>query len=467
MQKVYALALLLLAPLAASAAAQPAIPETAMGKALSDYLEAFNSGDAARIDAFNKEHHFDMKAADQLVFFRQSGGFLFKKIESSDAASITALVQEKDSDAILRMTMKESGTAEAPKLSIQLGDAPRPPEYAIPRLTQLEAIHALDVRAAQLAAQDRLSGAMLVARQGKILYSHSWGLADRVLKTPIALDTKFRLGSDNKMFTAVAVLQLVAAGKVSLDGKVGDYLPDYPNKEVAQKVTIRMLLSHSGGTGDFFGPEFEKNRLNLKHNEDYVAMFGSKAPVFEPGTKERYSNFGFVILGSIVQHASGEDYYDYVRRHIFEPAGMKDSGSLPENESVPGRVTGYMWKDGAWTPNTDTLPYRGMAAGGGYASARDLWKFAQALESGKLLPSALKDQATHFQTRGKWYGFGFAIDGESGPAHWYGHGGGAPGMNADLRVFPESGTVIVTLANVDPPLANRLAEFYLNRMPLD
>src|SRR6185295_9038901 len=141
-------------------------------------------------------------------------------------------------------------------------------------------------------------------------------------------------GSDNKMFTAVAVLQLVAAGKISLDGKVGDYLPDYPNKEAAERVTVRMLLSHSGGTGDFFGPEFEKNRLKLKHNEDYVALFGNKAPVFEPGTKERYSNFGFVILGSIVQHVSGEDYYDYVRRHIFETAGMTDSGSLPENEAV-------------------------------------------------------------------------------------------------------------------------------------
>lgn len=91
-------------------------------------------------------------------------------------------------------------------------------------------------------------------------------------------------------------------------------------------------------------------------------------------------------------------------------------------------------------------------------------KFAQTLESGKLLPVALRNQATHIQTRGKWYGF--AINGEGGAEHWYGHGGGAPGMNADLRVFPESGTVIVTLANIDPAVANRLAEFYINRMPL-
>ena len=438
-----------------------------MGHTLSDYLAAFNSGDAAKIDAFNGAHHFGVTTEDQLRVFRQSGGFVFKKVESSDAVSISALLQEKDSDAILRMTIKEVGTPGDPKLAIQVGDIPRPAEFAIPRLTQAAAIRALDARAAELAAQGKLSGAMLIARKGAIIYSHSWGLADRAKDIPNTLDTKFRLGSDNKMFTAVAVLQLVAAGKVSLDGKIGDYLPDYPNKEVAHTVTVRMLLTHSGGTGDIFGPEFDKNRLKLKTNEDYIALFGPRAPTFKPGTSEAYSNFGFIILGSIVQHVSGEDYYDYVRNHIFRPAGMTNTDSLPEDVAVPGRAVAYTFKDGKWVDAADTLPFRGTAAGGGYSTAHDLLKFAEALESGKLLPPALKDEATHFETKGKWYGFGFAIYGESGPEHWYGHGGGAPGMSADLRVFPESDTVIVTLANVDPPVANRLAEFYLNRMPLD
>lgn len=333
-------------------------------------------------------------------------------------------------------------------------------------MSQAKVIQGLDSRAAQLVSQDRLSGAMLVARKGQIIYRRTWGLADRASKTPVTLDTKFRLGSDNKMFTAVATLQLVAAGKLKLEGKLADYLPNYPNKDLAQKVTIRMLLTHSGGTGDFFGPEFDKNRLTLKHNEDYVALFGDRAPAFEPGSKERYSNFGFILLGSIVQHVSGEDYYDYVRRHIFLPAEMKNTGSLPENTPVPNRAIGYMLKDGQWVNDADTLPWRGMAAGGGYSTVGDLLKFAQALESGKLLPKALKDQATDFQTTGKWYGYGFAVDGE-GLARWYGHGGGAPGMNAELRVFPKAGIVIVTLANLDPPAATLLADYYANRMPLN
>jgi D-alanyl-D-alanine carboxypeptidase len=463
MQKVLAFAFLLLA---APASAQPAIPDTAMGKTLSDYLAAVNSGEAAQIEAFKTAHHFGDPVARLQGFFRQTGGIVLLRVETSTADSIVTLGQEKESDRTLRLTIKETGTADAPKLSVQMEGVPRPAEYAIPRLSQADAIKALDTRADQLLSQARLSGAMLIERKGRIVYRKTWGLADRALETPITMNTKFRLGSDNKMFTSVAVLQLVAAGKISLDGKLGDYLPDYPNKEMAQKVTVRMLLTHSGGTGDFFGPDFDKNRLNLKHNEDYVALFGNRAPVFEPGTKERYSNFGFILLGSIVQHVSGEDYYDYVRRHIFLPAGMNDTGSLPESTAVPNRAPGYMRKDNQWVNNADTLPWRGMAAGGGYSTLGDLLKFAHALESGKLLPKALKEQATDFQTTGKWYGYGFLVDGE-GPAHWYGHSGGAPGMNAELKVFSNAGIVIVALANTDPPATTLLADYYANRMPLN
>jgi CubicO group peptidase (beta-lactamase class C family) len=146
---------------------------------------------------------------------------------------------------------------------------------------------------------------------------------------------------------------------------------------------------------------------------------------------------------------------------------MTNTASLPESDPVPGRSIGYMRWDGAWVPNTDDLPLRGTAAGGGYSTVRDLVKFADALEKGKLLPPALKEQATHPQTRSTGYGFGFAMNGQNRPVHWYGHGGGAPGMNADLRIVPRSGVVIATLANMDPPVANELAEFYLSRMPLD
>ena len=239
----------------------------------------------------------------------------------------------------------------------------------------------------------------------------------------------------NKMFTAVAALQLVEAGKLALDDPIGKHLPDYPNKEVAAKVTVRHLLTHTGGTGDIFGAVFEQNRLQLRRHGDYVKLYGSNLLGFEPGARFEYSNYGFVLLGAVIEAASGQSYYDYVREHVFRPAGMTATDSLPESTDVPKRATGYMrFGPGApWEPNTDTLPWRGTAAGGGYSTVRDLMRFAQALSSGKLISKASLAEAT--REHRQQYGYGFGVQG-AGPLRSYGHGGGAPGMNGELRVYP-------------------------------
>ena len=151
----------------------------------------------------------------------------------------------------------------------------------------------------------------------------------------------------NKMFTATAVLQLVQAGKINLTDPLGKYLPDYPNKDVATKVTIHHLLTHTGGTGDFFGPEFDKHRLELRTLQDYVKLYGERGLAFEPGSRWDYSNYGFLLLGLVVQKASGQDYYEYVREHIFKPAGMNSTDSLPEDQTVADRSIGYTKMDGA------------------------------------------------------------------------------------------------------------------------
>jgi hypothetical protein len=155
MRKVALLALLLLAT---PVAAQPVIPDTAMGRTLSDYLAAFNSGDAAQLNAFKTAHHFDDSVEDLQQFRHQTGGFTLLKIESSDATSIAALVQEKDSDTMARFTIKEAGTAEAPKLSVSGRAIPRPAEFAIPRLSQVDALKALDDRARDEEKNDKFSG---------------------------------------------------------------------------------------------------------------------------------------------------------------------------------------------------------------------------------------------------------------------------------------------------------------------
>jgi D-alanyl-D-alanine carboxypeptidase len=335
-------------------------------------------------------------------------------------------------------------------------------KLTVPRMTEAEALAALSAHAEELVKKDQFSGAVLVARHGKVIFEKAWGRANRETGAPATLDTQFRIGSMNKMFTSVATLQLVEAGKIALDAPIVKYLPDYPNKEVASKVTVRHLLTHTGGTGDIFGPEFMQNRLALREHADYIKLYGSRPPAYEPGTKFQYSNYGFVLLGALIERVSGMSYYDYVRSKVFQPAGMTSTNSLPENEPVPNRAAGYTRGETGWVSNAETLPWRGTSAGGGYSTVGDLLRFAQALESGKLISKATFAEAV---TPGKGqYGFGFATEGE-GPLRSYGHSGGAPGINGDLRIFPELGYVLVGLSNVDPPAASHLVDFFAVRMP--
>jgi CubicO group peptidase (beta-lactamase class C family) len=153
--------------------------------------------------------------------------------------------------------------------------------------------------------RDAFSGAVLIAKQGRPLFSAAYGLADRERQVGNTVNTRFRLGSMNKMFTAVAILSLVEAGKVALDDPLGKHLPDYPEPEVRSKVTVRHLLTHTGGTGDIFSPQFFEKRLALRTHGDYLALYGTRKLLFEPGAEWRYSNYGYVLLGAIIERVSG------------------------------------------------------------------------------------------------------------------------------------------------------------------
>jgi D-alanyl-D-alanine carboxypeptidase len=350
---------------------------------------------------------------------------------------------------------------------VELLATPRPSsavDLVLHRLTQAQALAALADHAAERARADEFAGAVLVARHGKVLLNDAWGRADRKAGTANTPATRFRIGSMNKMFTAVATLQLVEAHKLALDDPIGQHLPGYSNKEVAAKVTVRHLLTHSGGTGDIFGPEFDQHRLQLREHRDYLKLYGWRGLSFEPGSRFEYSNYGFVLLGALIEHVSGMSYYDYVDDHVFRRAGMRSTGSLPEAVDVPNRAVGYMRTSpgGSWEPNTDTLPWRGTSAGGGYSTVGDLLRFAQALESGTLISKATLAQAT--RPRQQQYGYGFGMQGQ-GRLGSYGHGGGAPGMNGELRILPELGYIVVSVSNLDPPAASELVEFFTLRMP--
>ncbi len=466
-----AVALLMLALLvmpmarAARAAADVELPKTPAGRVFAAWLAAFNSGEAERLRAFDAAFPREgptPPVENRLRFREMTGGFTVIRIEKSEPLHLVVLLQEKGSDTIARLETKVSADEPPKILKSTLEAIPRPADLAIPRLTEAGALSALTAHVDEQVKKDEFSGVVLVARHGDVVLQKAWGLANRETRTPNTLDTRFRLGSMNKMFTSVATLQLVEAGKLALDDPIGKYLTDYPNKDVASKVTVRHLLTHTGGTGDIFGPDFDKNRLTLREHGDYLKLYGSRGLTHEPGAEFKYSNYGFVLLGALIEKVTGMSYYDYVRSHIFQPAGMSSTDSLTEADTVPNRSVGYMKGPGGWAPNTDSLPWRGTAAGGGYSTAGDLLRFAQALESGKLISKASLAAATTPYKED--YGFGFGIKGE-GTVRGYGHGGGAPGMNGELRIYPQLGTVVVCLANLDPPAATRVVDFFSLRMP--
>ena len=317
----------------------------------------------------------------------------------------------------------------ATRAAAQQGAAPIPQDTLVRRVERL-----VD----SLAAIDQFSGVVVIARQDAPVLQRAWGMADREAHRANEIGTAFNLGSINKVFTATSIRQLVAAGKIDLDSTLGKYLPDYPNKDVARRVTIRQIMQmRSGIGGDIFAAPPGKTRASIRHNRDYIQLFVDRPLDFEPGTSQRYSNAGYVVLGAVIERVSGEDYYDYVRRHIYEPAGMSRSGAFPKDSLPANTAIGYT-RGGGDNPspsaplrrNTDELPGRGSAAGGGYATAADLLHFLTGIRSGRVAGA---------------------------PPAGIGAAGGAPGINAVVEAMLPGGYDVVVMSNMDPPSAERVA----------
>jgi CubicO group peptidase (beta-lactamase class C family) len=318
----------------------------------------------------------------------------------------------------------------------------------------------LDNYLSSLVAENKLSGVVLVARDGVTIASKAAGIANKATGAPITLNTKFNLGSMNKMFTAVAIAQLAQAGRLSFDDPISKHLPDYPNKAVADKVTIHQLLTHTSGMGMYWNEKFMAQREKLLTVAAHLPLFASDPLLFQPGEKFQYSNSGYVVLGAIIEKVSGQDYYSYVQEHIYKPAGMTDTGFYEPGKEIPNLAIGYskMSPDGKMLEeardNTNTREVKGGPAGGGYSTVEDLVKFHMALRSYKLL----NEEHTKLVTTGKVdsggpigryaYGFGDKVfDGK----HIVGHNGGSPGIAANFEMYPELGYTSVMLMNADPP----------------
>ncbi|HLL70405.1 MAG TPA: serine hydrolase [Pyrinomonadaceae bacterium] len=295
----------------------------------------------------------------------------------------------------------------------------------------------------------QFNGAVLVAENGKVIYKKGLGMANMEWNVANDVDTKFRLGSITKQFTAMLVLQLVEQGKLKLDGKLSEYLPDY-RKDIGDKVTIHHLLTHTSGIPSYTGlPKFfEDASRNPYTVVDFVKKYASNDLEFEPGAKFKYNNSGYFLLGAIIEKVTGKPYEQVLKENILDPLGMKNTGYDHYDAILPKRASGYQKTPAGYTnaPYLDmSIPY---AAGSLYSTVEDLYLWDQALYTDKLIPA--KSKELMFKPFLDNYAYGWTITKAAlgkETVNAVAHGGGINGFNTYLVRYPDQKNLIVLLDN--------------------
>lgn len=427
-----------------AAFAQAPGEERAMG-----WVEAFNSGNPETMETFAQANYEPQMlarrtAAERRSLFEQIHGKHGKlKVVGIDAGKgeLRLMVEpERGETLTLRFGIEPAPPHRITGLGINIGGGPGGREDKLPPLALSKDLPgSLDAYVRQL---PDFGGTVLVAKNGEVLFEKSYGLATRRWNVPNKNSTRYNIGSITKDFTKVAIGQLAQAGKLALDAPIVTYLPGYPNQDAAKKITVQQLVDHTSGLGDVFTPRFfERNNAGFSKPQDFIDFFASDPLKFAPGKGQAYSNYGYTVLGAIIEAVSGEPYFDYIQKHVFDPAGMSGSGFFDLRKPIADIAIGHIHRDGEWLENTMARPsLRGIPAGGSYSSARDLLAFDRTLRAGKLLDT-------------KWTRWWFGGDPQTSSNVW---AGGSPGVNAGVA---SDGTwTVIVLTNVDPPTGELLAE---------
>lgn len=413
-------------------------------------------------------------------------------------------------------------TAVVVGLALMLAFAARP-------AAATDAPNALQRCVAAKAEQLDFSGVVAVTERGRPIAFLARGKLAGEGSAAITARTRFNLGSASKMFTAVAVAQLIDAGTVRLDDAIGTFVKGLTPE--ASAVTVRQLLTHSSGLGDFFEPQNMAAMMKARTASDILPLIAGDKPAFAPGSRFAYSNSGFALLGILIERVSGLSYGDYLARHVFAPAGMIDTGPDPmplatlavgmtahqSGMAPPGPPSGpglvLIGPDGramtpgaggdapgagnppmlrgpdgpalapdraapAGTPALHPAPGAvegyGTPAGGLFSTAADMQRFAQALLGDRLTRAATTAALTAPQILAapatssrpeRNYGLGFGVGTEEG-RKWFGHNGGTLGANTEFAVFPDEQLTLTVLSNRDPPMASTLFA-YLRKLALN
>ena len=303
------------------------------------------------------------------------------------------------------------------------------------------------------AKEEKFNGSVLVAKDGTIIFSKGYGVANAEHDIPNTPDTKFRLGSITKQFTATAILILQDQQKLKVTDLISQYLTDPP--QTWESVTIHHLLTHTSGIPSYTDdPSYPKSMSKPETVESMIERFKDKPLEFEPGSKFHYDNSGYFLLGAIIEKVSGKSYETFLKEAIFEPLGMTDTGYDRHSTVLSKRASGYDRRE----ERLVNAPYLDMnqpyAAGSLYSTVGDMFKWDRALKEGKLISAeSMSAMFTPFKNN---YAYGWMI-GEFKGHKRIGHGGGINGFATQFERYPEDDLCVAVLCNVLPSNPGRVS----------
>lgn len=452
------------------------MPDGVVGDRIQSMIATFNSGDPERVRVFFEEEvgtrfrGFAPMEEHQAVFaetLRQWGPVEFHSIRKYTPAredgEVVVILRDTNFDAWRAFSLRIDDGEEDRIAMLGFNDARTPSNVDDPPLTRDSFLAEADRSIRKACELDVFSGTVLVAHGTEILLSHSCGEASKRFHVPNNIDTRFNLGSMNKMFTSVAIMQLVEKGVLYLEDPISEYLDEsWLPREMTDKITIHHLLSHTSGLGSYFNDTYwESSRMLYRALDDYKALVNGEELAFEPGERFRYSNTGMFLLGVVIESATGDSYFDYIRENIYAPAGMTDSDSYDMDQPVENLAIGYdraADNEWGWENNLYKHVIRGGPAGGGFSTVGDLHRFALALISGQLVSETSLETMWTPQSDDT-YGYGFSIE-EGANGKVVGHGGGFPGLNANLDIMLDRGYHVAVMANYGgaaSPVASQIA----------
>ena len=450
----------------------PELPGGIIGSRIQSLIETLNSGSPGTIEKFLNsectERFKNFVSMDEhigvfLSFLDQTGGVDFESIRTYVPArpdQTVVILKDRNFGTFRAFVARFDQGTDSRFASIGFNTA-RPPSYLeTTTLSEDQFIENLKKLVMRLDKNLTFSGTLLFAKDDKVLFRHAAGEASKRFHVPNNIDTKFNLGSMNKMFTSTAILQLVEQNRLSLDDTLDKYLDElWLPKDVTSKITIHHLLTHTSGLGSYFNETYDRSsRLLFRQLDDYKSLIKDDRPQFTPGERFSYSNTGMFLLGVVIEKVTGENYFDYIRKNISDKSGMQNTDCYEMDYPVENLAIGYSRDRNSpygWQNNIYKHVVKGGPAGGGFSTVTDLFRFARALVSGKLVskPYLEKMWTDH---AGSGYGYGFVInEGEFGKS--VGHGGGFPGINSNLEIFLDGGYTAAVMSNYDQgatPLAD-------------